>query len=62
MSAGGAWESTCPVPGRAASCLVFVDAYGGGSRQVYYASYTGDLAAAEAACNGNPYGGIWNTY
>jgi hypothetical protein len=62
VAMGGTWVPTCPVSGRAGACLVFVDAYGGGSRQLYYTSYSGGLAAAEAACKGNPYGGVWTTY
>jgi hypothetical protein len=43
----GTWVSTCPTQNRKAECLY---EYGNFGRVVYYASFAGDLVAAEAAC------------
>lgn len=43
----GTWVPICPAENRKAACLFD---YGGFSRDVYYTSFTGDLAAAETQC------------
>lgn len=55
----GSWVPICPDENRRAVCLY---EYGDFGRSVYYTSFTGDLAAAEASCRATTGFKAWTVY